>query len=1642
MASAQTRRPFLVLAMLATLALALAGCGDREPAASAGAAEAAAPATHYLAPDDAAGFHVAELQGFSRYGRPAVRVRFSQPLAAGQDFDPLLDIVSEAGARPNGSWELEDDNTALVFPYLEADSRYTLTVKTTLAAADGSTLAEAFTQPVYSGPQPPMLGFASQGHVLPGRDSAGLPVISVNVAEADIEFLRVRERSLPAFLARFQRNGQRGGWDLQELQTLADSVYASRFALRADANQRTLNHVPVNAIDELSGAGAYFAVMRPAGQFDAPYETALFFVTDLGLHARLHHDSSFVHVASLASGRPVSGAALTLLDRHGATVAEAETDGDGNASFDRRPDREQLLVARDGDDFSLLSFRQPALDLSQFDLGGRTGGSERGVFLWAGRDLFRPGEQVRVHGLLRDHDGVAVPAAPLFARLKQPDGRVFARAQLQADALGYFMFDRTLPAQVPTGRWLLELMVEPEGDAIGDLTLRIEEFLPERLKLELDAGTGPLAPGAPLPLAVEAAYLYGAPAGGNRFLAELSFEHAGAAVEALKDFRFGDPTVALPTPAQPLVDEALDRTGGLRRDLALPEDLPRTTPIAVFTRGSVFESGGRAVSRTVKRTIWPADALVGVRPLFDPEDGADANAPVGFELARSNADGELSAASVEVVLMRDRRESTWSHDPELGWRVEYTSDWQAVGPAQTVQLAATGPTRFDTRVEWGDYRLDVTEAGSGLVTRLPFSAGWTSDDGNQGEAARPDKVKLALDRTGYRAGERLTLTLTPPHAGPGLLLVEAGDRLLSSQVLAVEAGTTVELEVLPEWERHDVHLTAIVFRPGSARERITPNRAIGIVHLPIDRRDRQVELGLQAPAEARPGDELVVTLSAPALAGRNAMATLSAVDLGIVNITRYPVPDAGEYFFAPRRPGVDAYDLYGKVIEHLDGFAATLRYGGDLALAALPQARRPTARVATVDLFSGPVAVDAAGNATITLRLPDFNGSLRLAALVWSDRHFGSAEATLQVRAPLVAEISSPRVLAPGDRSQVTLDLHNLSGRAQSLALTVTGERPLLVENGSRTVELADDARAVLTLPLTALPGQDVGRLRVQVTGDGIALDRRFELVVRPGWAPLRSGRLDQVPAASAASVGAEALASYLPGSGTLALAVSRQPPVPFASAVQGLIGYPYGCLEQTASRAFPLALLDAGSGARLGLPPLSEQARRDALDDAFGRISAMQLGNGHFSLWGGESQAQTQLTPFVAELLIEAAQAGQAIPETVLEKALVRLHEDLLAGGDRYYAYADGDALRFAVRAHAGYVLARQGRAPLGTLRAMQDNERGSARSLLSLVHLGLALHLQGDAPRGLATLRAAFGNPPQRPDWLGDYGSELRDRALGLALVRQHGLVVPEAEGELLQLARDLAGRHAAAAAEGGDAAPGLQLTTQEQLAVFRLGRQLAGDDGQGLTGTLVVGGDASTIGPTALFARSFGDAELARGVAVAIDGPGTVYVARESVGTPRTAPAAASDGVAIRREWFGSDGRPFTDTRLREGDSVIVRLTIEAEEQVEDLLVEDFLPGGLEAENLNLGDPRLLERLVVDGQPMSERAAVDLRHEEYRDDRYVAVLRLWQGQSAQLYYLARAVSPGEFAVPPPQAQDMYRPQIRAVGRSSLPRLTVTPP
>jgi uncharacterized protein YfaS (alpha-2-macroglobulin family) len=166
----------------------------------------------------------------------------------------------------------------------------------------------------------------------------------------------------------------------------------------------------------------------------------------------------------------------------------------------------------------------------------------------------------------------------------------------------------------------------------------------------------------------------------------------------------------------------------------------------------------------------------------------------------------------------------------------------------------------------------------------------------------------------------------------------------------------------------------------------------------------------------------------------------------------------------------------------------------------------------------------------------------------------------------------------------------------------------------------------------------------------------------------------------------------------------------------------------------------------------------------------------------------------------------------------------------------------------------------------------------------------------------------------------------------------------------------------------------------------------------------------------------------------------VVEDVVGFRREAPAPVSEGLRVQRAFFHTDGREWAGGALKEGDMLVVRLTIESEQALREGLVVDLLPGGLEAENLSLGDPNQIGAMVIDGLAMSERQwQADIKHQEYRDDRFVAAFSLWPGQQARLFYLARAVSPGDYVLPPPFVEDMYRPDRRAIGEAKPARLRV---
>ena len=1622
-------------AVITLLALAtVAGCKRNEGGQLPGASGEAIQAKQ----EEVKGFALVRPWPDQKGGELALAVEFSRPLVGTQDFDKLLRFEEKVGTE-DSSWSLSDDGKTLRYPYVEAAKDYTLVVSADLLAADGSRLGKEVRQQVFTGELTPAAGFASQGSVLPARDSRGLPVVSVNVPEVDVEFLRVTGKNLPAFFSQYQRGGRRGSWELDSdygnhtpISQLAEPVYVNRFVLGGKPNERMLTYLPIQDVKELQQPGLYFAVMKRTGSFDNEYDTAFFTVSDIGLHTRAYKDTLFVHTASLASGAAAKKVDLRVIDAKGETILKGQTDANGNALLNYTLDAGHVLVASSGSDTTMLPFNQPALDLSEFAVAGRQN-AWFDVFAWSGRDLYRPGESVRVSALLRDNDGKPVKAQPVFLRLKQPDGKVFRETRLQPGEQGYFAFEQAIPAEAPTGRWQVEFRTDPASkEAVQGMTLRIEEFLPERMKLDLDSAQKTLKPGEPLKLQADAAYLYGAPADGNRFTARLAVAVEQHPVEAMAGWFFGDPTVELPREANDVIDTTLPKDGKLRQDIALPEETGKGTPVAAVVSGSVYETGGRTVTRTLKRVLWPAPALVAVRPLFSDADGADANANARFELLRVDADGKPQPAKgLKVTLVRELRDYHWSFNDNR-WDYDFTRRFENK-ETRTLDAGETS-AKFDFPVEWGEYRIDVFDPATGLTMRYPFRAGWSWNDDNRGLDARPDKVKLALDKTGYKAGDTLKVTLTPPHAGRGVLMVES-DKMLYVQDIEAKPGSTFEIPVTQDWERHDVYVTALVFRGGSAPSRITPARAVGVAHVPMERGNRRVEVGLVAPKQMRPEQPMAVTVSVPELVGKPAHVTISAVDVGILNITRFPVPDAPAHFFAQRRLGVDAYDIYGRVIESFEGNSGKLKFGGDMALQALPQAKRPTARVQTVDLFSGPVKLDAKGNARIELPVPDFNGTLRVSALVYADDRYGNRDVETLVRAPILAEASMPRVMAPGDRSTVTLDVQNFTGKPGEFSVRVDGEGPLAIGEVSRKVQLAADAKQTLSFPLSAQEGYTVAKVRVRVDGNGFKVDRRYDLPVRAAWPQVLRAQARTLDPLAPVTLDSGSASGLMAGSVNARMLVSALPPIPFASALQGALNYPYGCAEQTTSKGYAALLLDEATSTMLGADGLDAKARRERMEGAFGRLASMQVTNGNFSMWGNDDYVNPALTPYIAEFLLDAKDAGFAVPDTVLQKALNRISEDLLSGGNQFYGQERRDALKFANQAYSGYVLARVNRAPLGTLRALYDNERDKAVTGLSLVHLGMALSLQGDGKRGQAAIAAGFARDgSDRPAYFGDYGSRLRDDALMIALLHERGLSKPAYDARAVALGRELDARRNSG---------WLWLSTQEKVALARLGKALMADQKKLVSGELAVGGEREAIGERKAFARVFDAAQLAQGVRFAPQGQAPMFASLEVAGIPRQAPAPDNSVIGIERAWYTTDGKPWTPRPLKEGEALIVRLSVTANTAMPDALLTDLLPAGLEIENFNLGDAKQWADVVVDGIRVSDRSGeADARHEEFRDDRYVTALNLRRGRTARVFYLVRAVTPGTYTVPPPLAEDMYRPELRGVGRSNPSTITVVQP
>jgi len=294
------------------------------------------------------------------------------------------------------------------------------------------------------------------------------------------------------------------------------------------------------------------------------------------------------------------------------------------------------------------------------------------------------------------------------------------------------------------------------------------------------------------------------------------------------------------------------------------------------------------------------------------------------------------------------------------------------------------------------------------------------------------------------------------------------------------------------------------------------------------------------------------------------------------------------------------------------------------------------------------------------------------------------------------------------------------------------------------------------------------------------------------------------------------------------------------------------------------------------------------------------------------------------------------------------------------------------------------------------------------------------GDKPRADQAMQAGLAASRKGNEWLADYGSPLRDQALILSLLEENNLAADKRDQRLFALADEVAASR--------------YLSTQERNALFLAGRGLLGKPENKWAATLSAGSQSRDISNEQPGLKLDGPL-LASPLTVQNQGGETLYQQLTISGYPTQPPAAGGENLSIRREYLSLDGEPAQIGALKSGQLLLVHIEVKAQQRVPDALVVDLLPAGLELENQNLAQSAAslqdASDSVKEWRVSMENAGI--KHQEYRGDRYVAALDLNGYNTVHLLYLARAVTPGIYRVPPPQVESMYRPNWQALGEAA---------
>jgi alpha-2-macroglobulin len=772
----------------------------------------------------------------------------------------------------------------------------------------------------------------------------------------------------------------------------------------------------------------------------------------------------------------------------------------------------------------------------------------------------------------------------------------------------------------------------------------------------------------------------------------------------------------------------------------------------------------------------------------------------------------------------------------------------------------------------------------------------------------------------------------------------------------------------------------------------------------IDKAAHTIGVSLDLPDKIRPETTLRVPVKLAGLSpNEEARVVVSIVDVGILNLTSYKTPAPDQYYLGQRKLSAEVRDLYGQLIDGMQGTKGQIRTGGDGGdggLQGSPPTQIPLA------LYSGIVTVGPDGTAEISFAIPAFTGSARVMAVAWSKDKVGHGDGEVIIRDPVVVTATLPRFLLTGDKTTLRLDLDNVEGETGDYRIAVSTEGPLSVESPDKTIALDAKKRGAVLMPVKA-NGVGVGTVQVAVTGpENFALERRYTLAVSPSTHILARRTVKQLAAGQSIAVSSDVFSGLVPGTGKAALSVTPTAALDVATLLAALDRYPLGCTEQIISRALPLLYVsELSTNPQLTVDPGIEERIRKAIET----VLARQGYEGAFGLWspGGDD---AWLDAYVTDFFTRARERGFTVSDDQFKLALNRLRNYVSTAPD--IANDGGLALSYAL-----YVLARNGMAPVGDLRYIADVKLDKLGTATAKAEIAAALAMLGDKVRAEKAFAAALASLPEDPkfdDGRVDFGSPLRDAAVVVTLA---------AEGDAPNLILVSATERIEVAREK------VRFTSTQEDAWLVLAARALGKQNVSLSVN-----DGGQEGP---LYRNFTEQQLeATPVTVTNTGETSLDTIVSVSGAPVTPEPAAEHGFKLERSFHTLDGEDADITMAKQNDRFVVLLKVtEPKPQFARVALTDYVPAGFEIDNPRLvssGDTGTLDWISDAGAPV---------HTEFRDDRFVAAFERRKDDSPTytVAYIVRAVAPGSYVLPQAVVEDMYRPD--RFGRTDTGAMTVAP-